>query len=558
MSGLGVSRRPPDGAGGRRRAATALAIAGLVAAACAGGARADETYATGLKFSNLGDVEKLPPAQLKRGFVAVDRVDLSPSMPPPGDQGRDGTCAAWASVYGAGSYYARFTLKQPQLALSPSYVFNQVDHNVDQCAESSLIENVKFLMAKGAPSLESYPQARFCEPPAQAAQAATPIFRASDAELLALVAFGDDGSREVKKPFDVDTVRQKLAEGAPVIVGMRTTGKLLQNLRAGQVYDYQTAKDPTQPHGGHAFVLVGYDNDKQAFRFMNSWGRDWADGGYGWLSYASARSELAEALVLVGETPPPPPPPPRPNENSRPAKITPSICGDVAVEPTPRGFALLGFVGSVAERDQIEAHVADYLLALGLPGRTPVVDELAIRPWPQCEALLTLEAPLAAADRPRLNTLDGRTRLRIGDNFGFELRAPDYPSFLYLIYLQADGQAVNLLPRRGLVREQTPPGAVFRLGEPGGGGPKFRASEPAGDEAVIAIAARSPIAELEALEQAGGRYFRLGADEASATGEATGDRRVLSAINDSLRARPLPGAPPRRVAADVVFLNVER
>jgi len=31
--------------------------------------------------------------------------------------------------------------------------------------------------------------------------------------------------------------------------------------------------------------VVGYDDRRQAIRLMNSWGRDWADGGYCWVSY---------------------------------------------------------------------------------------------------------------------------------------------------------------------------------------------------------------------------------------------------------------------------------
>ena len=37
--------------------------------------------------------------------------------------------------------------------------------------------------------------------------------------------------------------------------------------------------------GGHAMVAVGYDDTKKAFRIQNSWGRTWADSGYGWFSY---------------------------------------------------------------------------------------------------------------------------------------------------------------------------------------------------------------------------------------------------------------------------------
>ena len=63
---------------------------------------------------------------------------------------------------------------------------------------------------------------------------------------------------------------------------------------------------------------------------------------------------------------------------------------------------------------------------------------------------------------------------------------------------------------------------------------------PTGGEVVIAVASRSPIAQLEELEQAGGRYFRVG------MANDPQDRRVLSALNDGLQTRPLVGDAPAR------------
>ena len=37
--------------------------------------------------------------------------------------------------------------------------------------------------------------------------------------------------------------------------------------------------------GGHAIVLVGYDEEKSLFIFRNSWGEDWGDKGYGYLPF---------------------------------------------------------------------------------------------------------------------------------------------------------------------------------------------------------------------------------------------------------------------------------
>jgi len=40
------------------------------------------------------------------------------------------------------------------------------------------------------------------------------------------------------------------------------------------------------PVGGHAVLLVGYDDAKKMFLVRNSWGSDWGIGGYFWMPYS--------------------------------------------------------------------------------------------------------------------------------------------------------------------------------------------------------------------------------------------------------------------------------
>lgn len=82
----------------------------------------------------------------------------------------------------------------------------------------------------------------------------------------------------------LDDVKASLGMGLPVVFGF-------------SVYDFALEADvaktgfirmPTTSdrlEGGHAVMAVGYDDDRQAILFRNSWGEGWGMKGYGWLPY---------------------------------------------------------------------------------------------------------------------------------------------------------------------------------------------------------------------------------------------------------------------------------
>lgn len=49
--------------------------------------------------------------------------------------------------------------------------------------------------------------------------------------------------------------------------------------------------------GWHAVVLTGFDDDMNAFKFKNSWGKKWGDEGYGWLPYDYVRLYTSELVA---------------------------------------------------------------------------------------------------------------------------------------------------------------------------------------------------------------------------------------------------------------------
>ncbi len=83
-------------------------------------------------------------------------------------------------------------------------------------------------------------------------------------------------------------IKQALADGKGVAIGVWVYEEMYYNMSTtNYIYD----DDSGDLEGGHAICLVGYDDSKQAFKFINSWGADWCQGGFGWISYDLVASD---------------------------------------------------------------------------------------------------------------------------------------------------------------------------------------------------------------------------------------------------------------------------
>lgn len=181
-----------------------------------------------------------------------------------------------------------------------------------------------------------------------------------------------------------------------------------------------------------------------------------------------------------------------------------------------------------------------------------LTENVIARPFPVCSALEALELPLTSDKKPAIRMLSGKSRIPFNDSLAFEVVTPDFYAFVYLAYLQADGTVVNLLPRRSFIRKQHPPRTVLRFGDGQEGRQTYTATAPAGTEAIIGIASRSPIDALEDLEQgASGQY-----PARDASGRVLDQSVFLDLLNSSLDDEFEQGSGRREISAEVLHLTV--
>ncbi len=499
----------------------------------------DTEYSTGW-LPNDPEVERgLPMVEHHRAFLP-ETVDLSSRMPPVGDQGRLGSCSAWATAYAARSYYTETLehrdIKEPANLPSPNYVFHLARGGGRVCQGSSFDDVVKVLR-RGALSLAEYAYSDACVPPAPPQLVA----RARDFRVRGL------NRVDISRP---DDAKGQLARSTPVIIAFYASTPFI-NFRGASTFTEAAMPRNDKKAGWHAMTLVGYDERRQAFRLINSWSPRWGDHGYAWISYDLLRTHIRGAYTLdIGPVtprpspPPPPPPPPTPPPPSPPPPSPPPTpvppkpipglsdlqtlsCAHVNVEARGDQSVLSGYVATDDDLNRVK------LIAASVPNT--VLGNMIVAPWPQCEALQTLQKPLLVADRPTID-IGANTELHSGDLLKIQVRSPAQISYLYVSYIQADGSVVHLVQPNGLLPQPTLPRQALVFGSGEEGKPKFTVAPPFGREMIIAIASRSPLFDHELAAQ-------------------QTERDYLSELRRALIYKPVPDMPDRELAATITTLK---
>ena len=477
----------------------------------------DTVYATGAVLETEDELAGVPRAPLFRAYLPPS-VDLSARFPPAGEQGEQGSCVGWAVGYAARSYYNSSPAGGARLAAheipSPAYIYNAIQRPDPSCGGGSRITDALRLLEKGALTLAEYPyDERRCPRPDAGSRARATKFRIADWRVV-------DTER-------LDQVKGELAGGHPVVIGM-LPNREFQRLRGNEVW---RAGRSDEAEGGHAVTAVGYSERGRHFTVINSWGQRWGQRGFGRISYDTFRKRVKYgfSMRLTEPEPPPPPEPPKPEppEPTVPELVLPEIgCGRIAIEERDGKQAVVGFVGTGEDLSRIR-EAAD---------RSKARLEVDLRPWPQCEALMTIEKPLAHPSAPTVSL--PKSSYRVSETLHFDVRMAGFQGYLHVAYVQADGNVVNLVRSDPLTLATLPAGTGLTFGDGLEGRSKFTVSAPFGNEMIVALASKSPLfAENRPPVET--------------------EREFLTALRKAIVARPDPTQPERVVSASFVTLETK-
>lgn len=218
-----------------------------------------------------------------------EMVSLLRFAPDRQDQGRQGSCVAWSSTYAARTIVeaASKNTSGNSTAFSPAFVYNEI--GLEGCQGAYIQNAMEFMSSRGVVPYNDFPYDESdCSRKANQAL----YNKAAQNKLHGFTRLTDGESTQ---GISVRAVKEHLAKDAPVVIGMMVGGSFMQGMMGKEMWA-PTEEDRSQMgFGGHAMCVIGYDDRKQAFQIMNSWGPQWGVNGVGWVRYADFKEFVREA-----------------------------------------------------------------------------------------------------------------------------------------------------------------------------------------------------------------------------------------------------------------------
>ncbi len=262
----------------------------------------------GAQLLPKADYEKVPLlpdplAGARRSSLSKDpnlptSYDLSINTPPVGNQGNQSSCVAWAVAYAARSYFNKVAKNVSYKAtngslnteslFSPAFLYNQV--KLGGCDGGSQVSTtLELLKTTGVCTLKEM---------AYVDNDCSTQPTADQRQKAAAYKIRDWGRINIS----ATVIRKYLYFDSPVIIAARVDDNFVQLKQKDSSGEYSWQEyNPSTVVGGHAMVIVGYDDTRKAFKVQNSWTDRWANKGFIWLSYDILPKAVFEAYVMIAD-----------------------------------------------------------------------------------------------------------------------------------------------------------------------------------------------------------------------------------------------------------------
>jgi len=260
-----------------------------------------QPYRLGLQFNDEEYATVPMKAPLVRSLYSLPAsASLKAYTPLPQSQGDYGTCVGWSSTYAAltisKAIQNNLTSQDviTQSAFSPGFIYNLIKDNGDYNCEwgASISDACDILKTRGAPKKSDFdiscvnvvPNTLYGKASANKIDDYAKLFDTYD-----------------NNTFKIQATKKSISENKPVVIGMKCPDSFYDAVGC-----WEPTEDFNRNFGGHAMCVIGYDDNKYggAFEIQNSWGTDWGNEGYIWITYEDFANFTKYAYELIDASAP--------------------------------------------------------------------------------------------------------------------------------------------------------------------------------------------------------------------------------------------------------------
>jgi Papain family cysteine protease/Bacterial Ig domain len=219
---------------------------------------------------------------IKTVTVTINTVVVEPpttsgvklTMPPVQNQGSEGSCVGFAVGYAARSaeqFYRTGATNYSNATnvFSPEFLYNQIKFSSDCTSGSAMQSALDFLKLNGICTYQSMPysSSNGCS------------LLPTTAQVTEAINF-KIGNYSKLYSSDQVAIKAMVSQKHPVIISVIADNSFIA-AKPGFIWKSYSGAGSL----AHCIVICGYDDAKNAYLVMNSWGTGWGDAGFSWIDY---------------------------------------------------------------------------------------------------------------------------------------------------------------------------------------------------------------------------------------------------------------------------------
>jgi|GEM_PF-6005791 len=264
-----------------------------------GGSFNPSSVTFGAKYIDPQTVSNYPKAiNPGAGQNLPEAVDLTSLMPPVGDQGRLGSCVGWATAYAMRTGLAQrnwnWGTTYPAHQASPAFLYGKLLNEMGlSCGCGTDLQLAHDILVKTGCSSVAYS-------PYTDANCSYNL-NGEDAYIFKIDSY------MAIDPRDRNAMQTELSNNNIIVFGARLYDDFVY-YKGGVYTGSGNYLIEDGQYVGHAMAVVGYDNSKNAYHIINSWGTGWGENGYMWINYKSFEELAFVAFVSDSASKEPPSP----------------------------------------------------------------------------------------------------------------------------------------------------------------------------------------------------------------------------------------------------------